>query len=74
MTSHPNRRRFTTAANPDPADIRSARDAAQLTQTEAARLIHSTLRAWQDWEAGKRRMHPAMWELFQAKLIQRRLT
>ena len=31
---------------------------------EGARLIHSTLRTWQDWEAGKARMHPGLWELF----------
>lgn len=30
----------------------------------AAALIHSTLRTWQDWEAGVARMHPGLWELF----------
>src|SRR3546814_10750243 len=48
VSSHPNRsRRVTPAANPTPEQIRSARDAAGLTQTEAARLIHCTLRGWQ---------------------------
>jgi DNA (cytosine-5)-methyltransferase 1 len=41
-----------------------------LTQTAAAALIHGTMRAWQDWEAGARRMHPGLWELFQVKVLQ----
>lgn len=69
MANHPNRnrRRSNPAANPTPAQIRAARVAAGLTQTEAAALIYATLRTWQDWEAGKRRMHPAFWELWRAK-------
>lgn len=55
------------ATAPKPDDIRAAREAAGLTQTEAARLIHASLRGWQDWESGRRRMHPAMWELFCVK-------
>jgi transcriptional regulator with XRE-family HTH domain len=47
-----------------PAEIRAAREAAGLTQTAAGELLHTTCRAWQQWEAGDRRMHPAMWELF----------
>ena len=50
--------------NPTPAEIRTARKDAGLTQTEAAHLIHSTLRTWQDWESGKARMHAGLWELF----------
>jgi putative transcriptional regulator len=68
MTSHPNRSSSTAAGNPTPAAVRAAREAAGLTQTQAAHLIHSTLRAWQEWEAGNRRMHPGLWELFQSKL------
>jgi DNA-binding transcriptional regulator YiaG len=68
MPNHPNRsRRASPAANPTPDEIRAARASAGLTQTEAARLIYCTLRAWQDWEAGKRRMHPALWELWLEK-------
>lgn len=55
-------------ASPAPTDIRAARAAAGLTQTQAAVLIHSTLRAWQEWEAGNRQMHPGLWELFLLKL------
>jgi putative transcriptional regulator len=52
---------------PTPAEVRAAREAAGLTQTAAATLIHSTMRAWQEWEAGNRRMHPGLWELFRLK-------
>ena len=33
------------------------------TQKEAAALVHVSLRAWQLWEAGDRKMPPAAWEL-----------
>lgn len=54
--------------NPQPSEILEARHRAGLTQSEAAALIHSTLRTWQDWEAGIARMHPGLWELFRLKL------
>lgn len=54
--------------NPSPADIRAARKAAGMTQPVAGALLHSSSRAWQQWEAGDRRMHPALWELFTMKL------
>ena len=49
---------------PTPDEIRAARHRAGLSQSQAARLIHSTLRSWQAWEAGERRMHPGLWKLF----------
>jgi DNA-binding transcriptional regulator YiaG len=68
MTAHPNRRRISTpAANPSPDLIRAAREAAGLTQTAAGALVYSSLGAWQQWEAGLRRMHPGLWELFHIK-------
>ena len=68
MPNHPNRSRAASAArNPSPDEIVGERFNARLTQAEAARLIHTSLRAWQQWEAGDRRMHPAFWELFQIK-------
>jgi putative transcriptional regulator len=72
VTNHPNRNRAhpSPAANPTPEAIRAARAAAGLTQTEAAALIYSGLRAWQEWEAGARRMHPALWELWNLKCIR----
>lgn len=53
--------------SPTPAEIKSARTASGLSQSAAAALIYSTLRTWQDWEAGKAHMHPGLWELFQTK-------
>lgn len=68
MSNHPNRGLKGPSSNPSPEDIKAAREAiAGLTQTAAADLVHSTCRAWQQWEAGDRRMHPAMWELFKIK-------
>lgn len=52
---------------PAPAQIKEARVTAGLSQSEAAALIFSKLRTWQDWEAGKAKMHPGLWELFQLK-------
>lgn len=49
---------------PAPEEIKKARLAAGLSQSAAAQIIHSTLRTWQDWEAGVARMHPGLWELF----------
>jgi putative transcriptional regulator len=70
MPSHPNRSKKNTSAarNPTTAVIRQAREAAKLTQTQAAELIYCTLRGWQDWESGARRMHPAFFELFRMKV------
>lgn len=60
--------RFVVAESPDPAEIRAAREAAGLSQTAAADQVYSKLRTWQQWEAGDRRMHPGLWELFQLKI------
>lgn len=57
----------TTAKEPTTDEIIAARKRAGLTQTEAAALVYSTLRAWQFWEAGERPMHPAFWDLFRRK-------
>ena len=53
---------------PSPAEIRAAREAAGLTQSQAAALVRSGLRSWQQWESGDRKMHPAFWELFRIKV------
>ncbi len=68
MPNHPNRSRGgSPSRNPTPAEIRAAREDVGLSQTEAAALLHTTCRTWQQWEAGDRRMHPAFWELFVIK-------
>ncbi len=69
MPNHPNRSKGAKApsANPCKEEVRAAREAAGLTQTAAATLVHATCRSWQHWEAGDRRMHPGVWELFRIK-------
>jgi DNA-binding transcriptional regulator YiaG len=59
-----------TVMPPEPDDIRAARTAAGLTQTEAGDLVHASLRTWQQWEAGDRKMHPGLFELFRLKTRQ----
>ena len=72
--NHPNRSRLnpSPSRNPKPDEVRAAREAAGLTQTQAGELVHVTLNGWQKWEAGERPMHPAFWELFRLKLAHRR--
>lgn len=69
VTNHPNRSRASPARNPSPAEVREAREGAGLTQTQAAELVHVSLRNWQQWEGAERKMHPAFWELFRLKLL-----
>jgi DNA-binding transcriptional regulator YiaG len=54
---------------PTPTEIRTARMLLGLSQAQAALMVHSTCRAWQQWEAGDRKMHPAFWELFRIKAV-----
>ncbi|HLR29892.1 MAG TPA: helix-turn-helix domain-containing protein [Paenalcaligenes sp.] len=56
--------------NPSPEKVRHARHAANLTQTEAARIVSASMRAWQQWEAGERAMPPGLFELFMLKTRQ----
>lgn len=67
VANHPNRGPKGPSSNPTPSEIRAAREVAGLSMREAADKIHSTMRTWQDWEAGKARMHPGLWELFRIK-------
>jgi len=36
-------------------------------QDECADMLHTSRRAWQQWEKGDRKMHPAFWELINIK-------
>lgn len=54
--------------SPTPQEIRGVRISASLTQQQAAEMIYATQRGWQNWELGKRRMHPGLFELFEIKL------
>ena len=71
MSNHPNRSAGHPARNPTHAEVRAAREAAGLTQAQAAALVYATPRNWQQWEqqegANVRRMHPGLWELFRLK-------
>ena len=49
---------------PTPLEVRAARDRAGLTQAEAARMVYSSRRQWQRWEAGVHMMHPAKYRMF----------
>jgi putative transcriptional regulator len=55
---------------PRPEEIRRTRIAYLLTQAQSARLIHVTVRSWQQWEYGERRMHAAFWTLFRIRARQ----
>lgn len=53
---------------PSPTEIKEARRKAGLTQEQAGALVGApSKRTWQDWEAGKRNMPAAKWELFNIK-------
>lgn len=54
--------------SPTPEQLRKARKDAGLTQTQAAELVYTPFRTYQDWEYGVSRMPPAVWELFLIKI------
>jgi DNA-binding XRE family transcriptional regulator len=53
---------------PTPEQIKQARITAGLTQTQAADMLHKSLRVWQNYELGDRSMDISHWVLFQIKL------
>lgn len=76
MPNHPNRGKSQSASrNPRPTEVVAARERVQSdkdlgitsAQTWCAEQLHTTIRTWQQWETGERRMHPAFWELFERK-------
>ena len=50
---------------PTPEEITNERG--NLSQSLAAALIYTTQSRWSDYEKGKNRIHPAIWELFLIK-------
>jgi DNA-binding XRE family transcriptional regulator len=58
-------------ASPPPEHVRHIRLAARLTQRQAGRLVHLSLRTWQRIEYGSNPIHPGLWELFCRKLAER---
>ena len=73
MSNHPNRGRGARCKSPTPAVIAQIRAEEKLSQKEAADLICSGERTWQQWEAGDRRMHPAFWQLFLVRCSERHM-
>lgn len=67
MTSsnHPGRRK--SAPKPDGQMLRDARDYHQHTQKQAAQVVYRATRGWQDMEAGRRPVDPAVLELYLIK-------
>lgn len=63
-------RRRASTKPPDAEEITRLRISLKLTQESAGAIVYATERAWQLWEAGDRRMHPATWELFKLKTEQ----
>lgn len=55
---------------PNAEQIKAARIAAGLTQTQAAELIYKKLRQWANYESTGN-IDPALWELFRLKVILR---
>ena len=54
--------------SPTPAKILAARKAAGHTQQQAAETVHRADSArWREWESGRHRMDPAVWELYLIK-------
>lgn len=59
--------------SPTPEQIKLTRLSADLTQKQAAAIIHVLWKTWQRYESGDREMHPAFWELFLIKTGQKTL-
>ena len=50
-------------SSPTPQQIKQTRLALGYTQKDSADMVHVSLRAWQLWEAGDRKIPPGLWEL-----------
>lgn len=68
MANHPKRGRGYIGHVPSKEEIKEARG--DMLQADAAALVYVSQVRWSDYETGKNRMHPAVWELF---LIKRNL-
>ena len=62
-------------ASPPPEKVKALREQIQTSdsigitaaQDLCAGMLHTSRRAWQQWERGERNMHPAFWELISIK-------
>jgi len=57
--------------SPDIFEIKAARLASGLSQSEAAKLIKSSKRSWENWEQGRVKMHPGLFDYFLIKSGQK---
>lgn len=55
---------MSSPVSPTTEQVRAAREAAGLTQTQAGELIFGARRTWADWEGGQRKMPLTAWHLF----------
>ncbi len=53
--------------SPSAEKIKITRKTLGFTQKESAEMVHASVRAWQLWEAGDRKMPAGIWELFVIK-------
>lgn len=59
--------------SPASNQIRAARLAAGLSQQQAGELILSSGRSWENWEQGRVKMHPGLFDYFLLKTMQKYL-
>ena len=64
-SNHPSRAKPAPAT---PAEIRALREAAGLSQAQAAALVCRPQQRWAEWEAGRRNIQRDAWELFLIKI------
>jgi hypothetical protein len=67
---HENRGAKNAYSNPTASDISGLRAFHNLTVEACAALALSTPAQWRAWEAGERRMHPAIYQWVLAQLAQ----
>jgi DNA-binding transcriptional regulator YiaG len=58
-------------SNPTPDQIRAVRLAVGLSQAEAGEVILSSKRSWENWEQGRVKMHPGLFDYFLIKTDQK---
>lgn len=56
---------------PTPDQLRAARLAAGLSQEDAGELILGSRRSWENWEQGRVKMHPGLFDYFMIKTGQK---
>lgn len=60
-------------AGPSAAEVKALRASAGLTQAQCAEILRTSIVSYQQWESESRttgrQMHPAMWEVFQVKVM-----